>query len=96
MGDAAGIGPEVLVKCLAHVPLPPGIRAVAVGELDILVEIATQLKLDIHFADEASALPGEIPVRSLGLLKPGSFEVGALSAAGFFAYIGPLVKPAFS
>jgi 4-hydroxythreonine-4-phosphate dehydrogenase len=81
MGDAAGIGPEVLVKCLATVSPPAGARAVAVGELDILRETAAFLKLPLRFADEPSASSGEIPVRSLGLLKPGGFPVGALSAA---------------
>ena len=81
MGDAAGIGPEVLVKCLASVLPVAGIRPLVIGELDILRNTAASLNLPIRFADESVATPGELSVRSLGLLKYGSFEVGKLSAA---------------
>ncbi|MCD6024273.1 MAG: D-threonate 4-phosphate dehydrogenase [Fibrobacteria bacterium] len=85
LGDAAGIGPEVLVKCLAAVPAVPGIHPLVVGELGILRATAQSLGIPLRFVEEKDA--GEnlavdaIPVRSLGLLVPGSFEPGKLSAA---------------
>ena len=81
LGDPAGIGPEVLVKCLAAVLPVPGIRPLVIGELDILRATATALNLSIRFAEESEASGDEVPVRSLGLLHPGSFKVGELSAA---------------
>jgi 4-hydroxythreonine-4-phosphate dehydrogenase len=81
LGDAAGIGPEVLVKCLASAAIPPDIRPVVVGELDIVRETARALGLASRFAEEADAGGGEIAVRSLGLLRAGSYETGKLSAA---------------
>jgi 4-hydroxythreonine-4-phosphate dehydrogenase len=88
LGDPAGIGPEVLVKCLASALPVEGIRAVVIGELDILRSTAKSLGIPVHFVedsgDTASARPtnpGEIPVRSLGLLKAGSYKPGKLSAA---------------
>jgi 4-hydroxythreonine-4-phosphate dehydrogenase len=87
MGDAAGIGPEVLVKCLAAVSLPAGLRPVVVGELEILKSTAAALRFPLSFVEEGRELPGEIPVRSLGLLKAGDFTPGKLSAAsGSAAY----------
>jgi 4-hydroxythreonine-4-phosphate dehydrogenase len=81
MGDAAGIGPEVIVKCLAVIDAPSDIRPVVVGELGILRATAEFLKSPVRFAEEGEAVPGDIPVRSLGLLQPGGFVPGELSAA---------------
>jgi 4-hydroxythreonine-4-phosphate dehydrogenase len=81
MGDAAGIGPEVLVKLLATVRIPADLRAVVIGERSILEDTASFLKLPVLFAEEGDAVPGEIPVRSLALLQPGGFVPGRLSAA---------------
>lgn len=83
LGDAAGIGPEVLVKCLASAKIPPGIRPLVVGELDLARATARALGLGPRFAEEGEAREdqGEIAVRSLGLLREGGFETGALSAA---------------
>jgi len=80
LGDAAGIGPEVLVKCLASVSPRPDVRSVVVGELDIVRETARALGLSLRFAEDGEAGDGEIAVRSLGLLRAGGYEVGKLSA----------------
>ncbi len=80
LGDAAGIGPEVLCKCLASAVPPAGFRPLVIGELDILRDTAAFLELPIRFATEEKAVNGEIPVRSLGLLRPGGFEMGKISA----------------
>ena len=80
LGDAAGIGPEVLVKCLASVASTPHLRAVVIGELDILRNTASALGLSTRFAKEGTEGSGEIAVRSLGLLKSGDYELGKLSA----------------
>jgi 4-hydroxythreonine-4-phosphate dehydrogenase len=95
LGDAAGIGPEVVVKCLASVSPPAGIRVVVIGELEILRAAAASLKLPLRFAEEGLASGDEIPVRSLGRLKPVDFEVGRLSAAcgdAAFQYFAHAVK----
>jgi 4-hydroxythreonine-4-phosphate dehydrogenase len=97
MGDAAGIGPEVIVKLLSAVAVPPDIYAVVVGELGILQNTATSLKLPVSFFEEAEegkerSNSGAVAVRSLGLLQTGGFVPGRLSAAcgdaafRYFAY----------
>jgi len=80
MGDPSGIGPEVLVKCLAAIAIPKDIRPIVVGEIEILRGLAKTLGPSLHFAPEASAQPGEIPVRSLDLIKSADFTMGKLSA----------------
>ena len=87
LGDAAGIGPEVIVKCLAHVgannhsPQRGNIRPVVIGELDILRDTAESLNLSVRFVPEDEVVSdGEIAVRSLGLLRRDDFEAGQLSA----------------
>jgi len=84
LGDAAGIGPEVIVKLLAARQAAPGIRPLVVGELAILQAAAAALDLPVRFVDEnqaSSASSPVIAVRSLGLLNPDDYEVGALSTA---------------
>ncbi len=92
LGDAAGIGPEVLVKCLHRVGPTPGIRPVVIGELEILQSTAQALGLPLTFAPEERAGDHDIAVHTLGLLRPGDFEAGKISAAcghaafAYFAY----------
>ncbi len=97
MGDAAGIGPEVIVKLLNAVRFPVGIRAVVVGELGILRDTATALGLPVSFCEEGAekeggSRSGAVAVRSLGLLQTGDFVPGQLFAAcgdaafRYFAY----------
>ena len=86
LGDAAGIGPEVLVKCLSGIgingrlPLPADTRILVIGELEILRDTAAALNLPVRFNAENEASENEIAVRSLGLLHPDDIEVGQLSA----------------
>lgn len=87
MGDAAGIGPEIIVKLFAARPLPSACgpsddvaaRPVVIGELDILRETAARLNLPVRFVDEAAAGSGDVPVRSLGLLTPAGYAPGVMS-----------------
>ncbi len=83
LGDAAGIGPEIIVKCLTRIsandPLPD-LQILVIGELNILRNTAESLNATVRFAEENEAMEGEIAVRSLGLLHPDNVEVGQLSA----------------
>jgi 4-hydroxythreonine-4-phosphate dehydrogenase len=84
MGDASGIGPEVIVKCLASVRISADVRLIIVGELDVLRATAQSLNLPVSFAEEGNGggiVPGAIPVRSLEILSPSGFVPGRLSAA---------------
>lgn len=81
MGDAAGVGPEIIVKLFAARPSSTAVRAVVVGEADILQATAATLGLPVRFVDEEHARDGEVAVRSLGLLQAGRYPVGQISAA---------------
>src|SRR5690606_1097021 len=61
--------------------IPDGVRPVVVGELDVLRATAESLGLSVAFAAEEVATAQETPMRSLGLLRTGSFRVGEISAA---------------
>jgi 4-phospho-D-threonate 3-dehydrogenase / 4-phospho-D-erythronate 3-dehydrogenase len=88
LGDAAGIGPEVLIKCLARVSAVSEIQPIVIGELDILRDAAESLKLPVRFAPEGETSDGEVAVRSLDLLRPGDFGMGQPSAlCGNAAYL---------
>ncbi len=71
LGDASGIGPEVLVKALAQFSPPPGLRLKLIGEYSLLDEAAARLGL---------SLPPYLEVESLGLLTPGAVAPGVVQA----------------
>lgn len=90
MGDAAGIGPEVVVKALAapHTARP---RTVVIGDLARLALAADICALDVRFRavtapEDCSATAGVVDVIDVGLI-PRDLPFGTLStAAGEAAY----------
>jgi 4-phospho-D-threonate 3-dehydrogenase / 4-phospho-D-erythronate 3-dehydrogenase len=80
LGDPAGIGPEVVVKCLAHAGGRADVDVLVIGEIDILEETAAALGLKLGFCSEAGAQKGKFKVRSMGLVRGGDFEPGRVSA----------------
>ena len=83
LGDAAGIGPEVIVKCLSrlsHAGHAGDIEPVVVGEREILEEAAKALGSPVRFCPDDSPRQGRVKVRSLGMLRPGDYELGKVSA----------------
>src|SRR4051812_46015089 len=80
MGDPAGIGPEVVVKCLAKIISQDGLEPVVVGEREILEETCKGLGLKIQFCPDDSPRHGRVKVRSMDLVRPGDFELGKVSA----------------
>ena len=79
MGDPAGIGPEVIVKCLGKFAHNADVEPVVVGEREILEDTAKALGLHLQFCPDDSPRHGRIKVRSLGLVKHGDFELGRVS-----------------
>jgi 4-hydroxythreonine-4-phosphate dehydrogenase len=83
MGDPAGVGPEVVVKCLARLAVlgtGSNLDPVIVGEREILEETALSLGIKMEFAPDDSPRKGRIKVRSMGLIRSGDFELGRVSA----------------
>jgi 4-hydroxythreonine-4-phosphate dehydrogenase len=84
MGDGAGVGPEVIVKALAHPEVFSRCRPLVVGDagrLRLAVEVA-HLDCIVHPFDSAQAAqfhPGQIACIDLPLL-PGDLDWGKLSA----------------
>lgn len=91
MGDGAGIGPEIIVKALAHQELHALCRPVVIGDRQRLMQAAATCGLEPEFRTISS--PSEvrrdrrtIDVIDLGLL-PGDLAFGEFSAvAGEAAY----------
>lgn len=92
MGDAAGIGPEIVVKALAHADLYARCRPLVVGDANRLVRAAEICGLPplrvnrVKGPEAARFIPGEIDCVDLGLI-PQDMPFGQLSAvAGDAAY----------
>jgi len=85
MGDAAGVGPEIVMKALAHPDLYDDCRPFVVGDAVRLGEAGfiTRTPLAIRMigdVDEARFEPGSVDCLDLKLLPPG-MPFGKISAA---------------
>lgn len=91
MGDAAGVGPEVVVKALAHADVYARCRPLVVGDAKRLEEAVALCKLPLRVARVAGPVAaayaaGVIDCIDLALVPPG-LPFGVLSkAAGEAAY----------
>ena len=91
MGDAAGIGPEIIVKALADQSIYEACKPVVIGDRSALAQMAEIVKADVRIRPirslgEASFEPGLIDCLDLDLLGSG-VSFGELSArAGDAAY----------
>ncbi|MGH9947448.1 MAG: 4-hydroxythreonine-4-phosphate dehydrogenase PdxA [Pyrinomonadaceae bacterium] len=91
MGDAAGIGPEIVIKSVVDGELNKIIRPVLIGDRGLLERTGSSLGIEVAFAEfNRDNLPntGEIEVVDLGNL-PKEFSIGEVSpetgkAAGEF------------
>jgi len=92
MGDAAGVGPEIIVKALAHADLYDRCRPLVIGDAARLRQAAALCGLTsmavaaIEGPDDARFVPGRIDCVDLGLI-PADLPFGKISAtAGDAAY----------
>lgn len=93
MGDAAGVGPEVIMKSLAHAELYAQCRPLVIGDAERLREagriagVALEVRsLSVDEIDSAAFKPGTVDCVDLKLI-PSGFAWGKLSAvAGDAAY----------
>jgi len=91
MGDAAGIGPEIIVKALADTSIYEVSRPLVVGDRRTLEEMVDVLKVDLRIRPirspgQAKFEPGLVDCIDLALLPPG-VAFGKVSArAGDAAY----------
>jgi len=91
MGDAAGVGPEIIIKALAHSGLYARCRPLVVGDAVRLAEAGhiTGKRLGLHMIaqpEEARFEAGTVDVLDLKLIPPG-LPFGKISAAaGHAAY----------
>jgi 4-hydroxythreonine-4-phosphate dehydrogenase len=85
MGDAAGVGPEVIVKALSHPEVYEECRPVVIGDADRLrqAQILTSSAVQIHpvapeAIDQAGLRPGTLDCIDLGLI-PHDLPWGKIS-----------------
>ena len=82
MGDAAGIGPEVIIKSLADPAILDCGRPVVIGDLRVLQDTANSLDIKLEFSKFATSevkTSGEIDVVDLKNL-PDEIETGRCSS----------------
>ena len=82
MGDAAGIGPEVIIKALSDSSLREKLRPVVIGDARVLDAICRSLRTEIEIAEYSVSDPspvGTLEVIDLRNVREG-FKTGAVSA----------------
>lgn len=79
MGDAAGIGPEIVVKALSDRELRTALRCVAIGDAVFLRRVVRALNADLKIVDFGDTSSDAFEVFDLGNL-PSGFEIGVDSA----------------
>jgi 4-hydroxythreonine-4-phosphate dehydrogenase len=99
MGDASGIGPEVVMKALARPEVAAMCRALVVGDAERLREagriVGTQLTVHaISKPAEAVYAPGTVECIDLGLIPPGHpfGQVSTVSGEAAYRYIERAVE----
>lgn len=91
MGDAAGVGPEIIMKSLAHRSVYDGCRPLVIGDAKRLVDAGQRVGVELRVRaiaepSEARFAFGEVDCIDLGLIPP-DLPYGKLSAiAGDAAY----------
>lgn len=86
MGDPAGIGPEIIVKALAHEEIYRSCRPLVVGDQRMLARAAkwTETSVSLTVVDDPAAgtyRPGTITLLDLQNADPTAIAPGQLSAA---------------
>ncbi|MDH7569253.1 MAG: 4-hydroxythreonine-4-phosphate dehydrogenase PdxA, partial [Armatimonadota bacterium] len=89
MGDACGVGPEILLRAFTAGATPEDV--VAVGDLEVLAHCARTLGLDVSLRPirhPAECWPGALNVVSLNLLRLEDLRVGEVCAPAGRAALG--------
>jgi 4-hydroxythreonine-4-phosphate dehydrogenase len=86
MGDASGIGPEIIVKAMQHGEIQNTARILVIGDARIMkgaLKFAKNEPLEINpikSVDEARFTRGTVDVLDLANLEPGKVKVGQVCA----------------
>lgn len=83
MGDPAGVGPEVVLKALAHPRVRRACRPIVFGDLGVLDRTQKRIRSHIRLSTWEPGLPwpNGVPVHSLSALSPAESRPGVPSRA---------------
>jgi len=85
IGDPGGIGPEVVLKALAHPGLAAACRPLVIGHAGLLERAASELGLasppTVHAPEDVEPTARGAHLLDTGSLQPDRFETGVVSAA---------------
>lgn len=84
MGDAAGIGPEIILKAFRERHISDICRPLVIGSGAVMKYYNTLLDMDVQFnlaSDPGHAVfdSGKLDVFDLGLVDPGTFQAGVVA-----------------
>jgi 4-hydroxythreonine-4-phosphate dehydrogenase len=88
MGDAAGIGPELIVKVLSDPAVYDRCQPLIVGDLRVMRDTAAMLGSAMTFQHIDDLSQARFAPSVVAVLKPASFELGAVPAPGVDPLLG--------
>lgn len=88
MGDAAGIGPEIVVKALTHEAVYTACQPIVIGSAAILADACRRFSVSdtlvlnsIETPNQAVGRPGTLDVLEVSSLAPHDISIGAIDAS---------------
>jgi len=92
MGDAAGIGPEIVIKALASPAVSRACRPLLIGDIRVMHDALrfAPRPLELHSVSrpqDAAWRPGVIDILDLNNIAPREYDIGAVSAACGRAFV---------
>lgn len=86
MGDAAGIGPEIIIKALREKEITSQCFPFVIGSLEIMEKVSGSLEGESSFVglnslDELESVTGKIPVLDCETIKNHQFSYGVVNPA---------------
>jgi 4-phospho-D-threonate 3-dehydrogenase / 4-phospho-D-erythronate 3-dehydrogenase len=88
MGDAAGIGPELIVKVLSDPTVHDRCKPFIVGDLRVMRDTAAMLGSAMTFQQTDDLSQVRFAPSVVAVLRPAGFELGAVPAAGVDPLLG--------
>lgn len=75
MGDPAGIGPELIIKVLAHGNYAKRCRPLLIGDPRVFTKVREQLAMDVSFNEITSLAEAQYKPLCLDILRPADLEL---------------------
>jgi 4-hydroxy-L-threonine phosphate dehydrogenase PdxA len=79
MGDAAGVGPEVVIKAVQEPSVAEVCRRLVIGSVDVLARVSQMLGVELALHKVIDAADARFEEGAVDVLDPGGFNIADLT-----------------